>query len=731
MLLSLKIENFALIESLQLELSPGLNVLTGETGAGKSIILDAIDAALGGKVGGRAVRTGHQQATIEARFALPVDLKGWLQSQGLITPEMDTLVCVREIHTNSNRSRSRLNGVPLGKKQMEDLRDRLLEITAQGQTMQLGQANLQRDWLDSFGGQEVWLQRQQAAGAYGEAQSLAQRLEQRRRAESDRLQQLDLFQYQAKELAAANLEDPHELDLLLQEQQRLSHAVELQQKSYAVYQALYQNDQGGIACADLLGEAERLLQEMSGFDAEVNPILEMVSEALTQIEEAGRQINTYGESVETDQNRLGEVEARIVELKQICRKYGPTLAEVMAHYEQIQHNLALMTGGSESLEELTAAHQAAQAHLQTTCDRLSTLRRQAASQLEQILIAELKPLAMEKVQFQVQLKTIEPTATGADQITFLFSPNPGEPLQPLGEIASGGEMSRFLLALKACFSQIDPVGTLIFDEIDVGVSGRVSQAIAQKLQQLSQQHQVLCVTHQPLIAALADRHFKVSKTVMDDRTFVQVQPLNDRRARSQELAELAGGESAEDALAFAESLLAQADQTNGANPNQVDRVQAQTKQVQTNQSQANQSQANQANDRSEEDLSPLASPLESATTSATTSEPISEPTSETISETIDDIASSEDTDLESMDSSENISSSEDITGLEDTEDSASSEDASSATSPEDMAAAKNSTKSRAKSSKTKATSDRPADRSAKTSSSRASSRRGKGQKSSK
>jgi DNA repair protein RecN (Recombination protein N) len=558
MLLSLKIENFALIESLQLELSPGLNVLTGETGAGKSIILDAIDAALGGKVAGRAVRTGQQQACIEATFALPTDLKAWLQSQNLIAPEMDTLVCVREIHTNSNRSRSRLNGTPLSKKQMEDVRDRLLEITAQGQTMQLGQTNLQRDWLDSFGGQPLGEQRQRVATAYAEAQSIAQRLEQRRQAESDRLQQLDLFQYQLKELSTANLEDPQELDLLLQEQQRLSHAVELQQQSYATYQALYQNDQGGIAAADLLGRAEQLLQEMSTFDPEVNPILEMISEALTQVAEAGRQINTYGENLETDPDRLGEVEMRIAELKQLCRKYGPTLAEVISHYEQIQANLALLNGSGQSLEELTAAHQAAQAVLKEQCDRLTTLRTQAAKQLEATLVAELKPLAMEKVQFQVHFKAIAPTANGADHITFLFSPNPGEPLQALGEIASGGEMSRFLLALKACFSQIDPVGTLIFDEIDVGVSGRVSQAIAQKLQQLSQQHQVLCVTHQPLIAALADRHFKVSKAMADDRTVVKVQTLNDPQTRIQELAELAGGESAEDALAFAESLLSQA-----------------------------------------------------------------------------------------------------------------------------------------------------------------------------
>jgi DNA repair protein RecN (Recombination protein N) len=559
MLRTLKIENFALIEFLQLELSPGLNVLTGETGAGKSIILDAIDAVLGGKAPGRVIRTGQQQATIEAHFALPEDLKAWLQDQNLIAAPVDTLVCLREIHTNGSRSRSRLNGSTLTKKQMEDVRDRLLEITAQGQTVQLGQPNLQRDWLDNFGGKPALHQRESVATAHSAAQVIAQRLEQRRRAESDRLQQLDLFQYQLKELSAAHLEDPQELEFLLQEQKRLSHAVQLQQQSYVVYQALYQDDRGGTACADLLGLAEQTLQDMSVYDPEVLPILEMVSAALAQVEEAGRQMNTYGENVETDPDRLGEVETRIAELKQICRKYGPTLTEAMTHYDRIQQDLALMSGEGQSVAELEAAHNQAQAELRDACQALTALRRTAATQLEHQLIAELKPLAMEKVQFQVQLKAIEPTATGADHITFLFSPNPGEPLQPLGDIASGGEMSRFLLALKACFSQIDPVGTLIFDEIDVGVSGRVSQAIAQKLQQLSQQHQVLCVTHQPLIAALADRHFKVSKTVADDRTLVQVTLLDDRRSRSQELAELAGGESADDALAFAESLLTQAD----------------------------------------------------------------------------------------------------------------------------------------------------------------------------
>ncbi|MEB3162978.1 MAG: DNA repair protein RecN [Prochlorothrix sp.] len=585
MLLALRIENFALIDSLDLELGPGLNVLTGETGAGKSIILDAIDAVLGGKVPGRVVRTGADRATIEATFQSNPQLSAWLKTQGL--PATDPLVCSRDI--SSNRLRLRLNGASLTKRQAEALREQLVEITAQGQTIQLGQPSLQREWLDSFGGLEVVAQRQAVAQAFSAYQQACQILEQRRKAESDRLQQLDLFEYQLQELETANLEDPEELEHLLLEQQRLSHTVELQQQSYQVYQALYQNDQG-MACADLLGTAESLLQDMANYDPEVQGILELVSTALTQVEEAGRQINTYGDSLETDPERLGEVEARILELKQICRKYGPTLADAIAHYRDIQGSVDRLTGGGQSIADLTAAQEAAQATLQQHCQTLSHLRQRAAQDLESRLIAALKPLAMERVQFQVELRPIAPTVHGADQITFRFSPNPGELLQPLGEIASGGEMSRFLLALKACFSQIDPVGTMIFDEIDVGVSGRVSQAIAQKLHDLSQQHQVLCVTHQPLIAAMADRHFRVHKTVVDrgadraarpgatvleaaqemtakatgegagvqERTIVSVELLADLAARQRELAELAGGESAQEALTFAESLLTQA-----------------------------------------------------------------------------------------------------------------------------------------------------------------------------
>jgi DNA repair protein RecN (Recombination protein N) len=582
MLLSLRIENFALIDYLELELGSGLHVLTGETGAGKSIILDAIDAALGGKVTGRAVRTGEDRALIEATFQTDATLKAWFEAEDIELLDGELAVCTREIVVNPSgqRNRSRVNGVLVNKQQMEALRDRLVEITAQGQTVQLGQPSLQRDWLDSYGGASVLKQRETVSQAFASYQQAAQALEKRRQSEQQRLQQLDLFEYQLRELNAANLSDPDEVDQLEQERKRLSHSVELQQQSYQAYQTLYQNENGDDACADLLGKAEGLLTDMVRYDEQIQPILEMVTSALALVEEAGQQINAYGDDLETDPQRLDEVESRIVELKQICRKYGPDLSDAIALQQTLQAQLEELTGAGQSIEELEQMTESRRATLVQACEKLTELRQKTAKDLESRLIAELKPLAMEKVQFQVGITPISPNASGSDRITYLFSPNPGEPLQPLTEIASGGEMSRFLLALQACFSQVDSAGTLVFDEIDVGVSGRVAQAIAEKLHQLGRHHQVLCVTHQPIVAAMADHHFHVAKQVIeltnghkkngtkdsvDLRTIVRIQPL-DSNQRRQELAQLASGQvgSAEHAtteaaaVAFAESLLAQA-----------------------------------------------------------------------------------------------------------------------------------------------------------------------------
>ncbi|UJB71440.1 DNA repair protein RecN [Acaryochloris sp. 'Moss Beach'] len=569
MLLSLRIENFALIDTLDLTFTDGLNVLTGETGAGKSILLDAIDLILGGKALSSMLRTGESRTLLEASFSLTPALNTWLTATD-IDPLDDLLVCSREISTQSTlRSRFRVNGVVVNKQQIAQLREQLIEVTAQGQAVQLGRVDRQRQCLDGFGGGPLLKQRQQVATAFTRWQKLTTELNTFRQNEQQRLQNIDLLRYQLQELDAANLADPNEQTDLEQELQRLSHSVELEQQSYQVYQLLYEKDQGE-ACGDLLGQAESILVDMSQYDSQLEPMLELVQQALTQVQEAGSLINAYGNTVETDPEQLQSVEARLMELKQICRKYGPSLADAIAHHHTIQSQYADLTSEGQSLDELEQAAADCEAKLQKACDKLTALRQKAAQQLEARILQELKPLALDKVQFQVGLQPLSPTQNGADQIQFLFSANPGEALQPLSESASGGEMSRFLLALKACFSQGEGVGTLIFDEIDAGVSGHVAQAIATKLYHLSQNHQVLCVTHQPMIAAMADAHFQVQKQVViqransastqaAERTVVQVTSLNDQQRR-QELAEIAGGQTTQQALTFVDSLLQQAGQ---------------------------------------------------------------------------------------------------------------------------------------------------------------------------
>ena len=576
MLVSLRINNFALIDRLELQFDQGLNVLTGETGAGKSIILDAIDAALGGKVNSGSIRTGSDRATIEASFALNPSLETWLKQQQIESLEENTLVCSRELNLTKGklRSRSRINGVLANRQLMGELRSQLVEITAQGQTIDLLISDRQRELLDLYAGQSLLKQKQQVSKAYENCQQAKSKLDQRRQSQQERLQRQDFLEYQLKELEETNLTTADELETLAQESDRLSHIVELQQLSYQVYQLLYQNDREAPAASDLVGKAEGLLLEMTEYDSALAAVLEMVQSGLTQIVEAGQQINSYGDRLEADPERLEEIEARIRQLKNICRKYGPDLADAIALQHQLATELAELTNSEQSLAALEQEYQLSQNKLHQTCAKLTQLRQKAASKLETQLVKELKPLAMDKVMFESRLIPCNPTINGADKIMFFFSPNPGESIQPLAATASGGEMSRFLLALKACFvdAQINS-HTSIFDEIDAGVSGKVAQAIAEKLYQLSRKHQVLCVTHQPLVAAMANAHYKVAKTIIEEpnqqqrngdshlpeiRTVVRVHTLSDRNSIIEELAQITGGHAAGDAIAFAESLLKKA-----------------------------------------------------------------------------------------------------------------------------------------------------------------------------
>jgi DNA repair protein RecN (Recombination protein N) len=569
MLLSLHIRNFALVDELTVQFDRGFNILTGETGSGKSILLDAIDALLGGSVTARAIRTGSDRAVLEGVFQLSGSLLSgladWLESNDI--EATDELLCSREISRSGSgvRSRLRVNGTLLNRQTIGELREQLIEITGQGETTQLASASQQRILLDAYGDHVDSAHR--VSASFEAWQEAEQRLQEKLRHQKQQAARVELLQMQLADLLAAELADPAELDLLEQEHQTLNHTVDLQQQSYAVYQLLYQSDRGELAAADLLGKAEHVLSGMADLDPQIRAVFDLVSDSLAQAIDAGRAINKYGDRLEADPVRLEEVEERLRLLKQLCRKYGSDLPDLIDRQQRLQAELLKLTSGGESIEALRLAVQSTMATLRSECAALTLLRQQTADRLQKQLVAELQPLGMAKVKFEVALHPQAPNASGADEVSFLFSPNPGEPLHPLAEIASGGEMSRFLLALKACFSRVTGSSTMVFDEIDTGVSGKVTQAIADKLQQLALDRQILCVTHQPIMAAMADVHFHVRKEGSDrqgvERTVVRIERLESERRR-QEIAQLAGGHTAEESIAFADALISKAVKSKGA-----------------------------------------------------------------------------------------------------------------------------------------------------------------------
>ena len=556
MLTGLRLENIALIERLELDFSSGFTVLTGETGAGKSILLDALDALLGGNAGVRLLRQGSSQGLIEACFSLTPPLQAWLEQQELEADDGEVLLS-REWRLSEGRlsSRHRLNGVAVNKVQVQELRPLLLDLTVQGQTQQLARPGQQRRWLDRFGGEpvlealgpvaEAWQQWKAAAAALEEARASWQQLQQERERQEQWLADLE----------AARLDDPQERLRLQQEQDRLAHGVRLQEGVMVLMGRLVEGAEGAPSVLDHLAACEQELQTMQQLDGSVETLSSTAADALAQLQDLVRELDRYGASLESDPERLAELQERMAELKALERRHGMELAELIAQRDRLREQLA--PGGAEaSLEALEAREAKARQQRDRLNGQLTARRQAAAAALEQQLMEALRPMGLANVRFAVQIEPAAAGAEGADAVQFLFSANPGQPLAPLAEVASGGEMSRFLLALKTCLAAADQHVTLLFDEIDTGVSGRVSGAMAELLRRLARQRQVFCVTHQPLVAAAADHHFRVSKQVVDGLTHTRVSPLRDTQARQVELAELAGGDHSE-ARSYAASLLEQ------------------------------------------------------------------------------------------------------------------------------------------------------------------------------
>ena len=552
-LTGLRLENIALIERLQLEFSGGFTVLTGETGAGKSILLDALDALLGG-TGPRLLRQGSERGAIEASFNLTPPLAAWLEQQQLEAEEGEILLS-REWRLSDDRlsSRHRLNGVAVNRAQIQELRPLLLDLTVQGQTQQLARPGQQRRWLDRFAGEPFQALLAPVAEAHRAWRRAALALEQAQ-ADWQQLQQQRERQEQVlADLEAAQLEDPDERQRLQAEENRLAHGVRLQQGVMALIGRLVEGAEEAPSALDHVAACEGELASMQQLDPSLAPLLERCSDGLAQLQDLARELDRYGAALESDPESLGQLQERIAQLKALERRHGKDLVELIRWRDALREQLA--PGGAEaSLQALEGAERSSRAARDRANGALTQARQAAALALQEQLLARLRPMGLTHVRFAVQLEPTSPSEEGADAVQFLFSANPGQPLAPLAEVASGGEMSRFLLALKTCLATADPHVTLLFDEIDAGVSGRVSGAMAELLQDLAAQRQVFCVTHQPLVAAAADHHFRVAKEVRDGRTHTRVSQLRDIQARQAELAELAGGDSGE-TRSYAASLL--------------------------------------------------------------------------------------------------------------------------------------------------------------------------------
>ncbi|MFM9089351.1 MAG: DNA repair protein RecN [Cyanobium sp.] len=557
MLTGLRLQNIALIETLELSFGAGFTVLTGETGAGKSILLDALDALLGGAQGaqgGRLLRRGCQRGPSEASFSLTPPVRGWLQSQELDGEE--ELLISREWRLQEGKlsSRHRLQGVAVGRAQILELRPLLLDLTVQGQTQQLARPGQQRRWLDRFGGQELQPLLDAVRLAHrlwkGADQALAQARARFEELQRERQRQDQLLE----DLEAAGLEDPRERQILQAEQDRLAHGVRLQEGLMVLVGRLVEGAEGAPSALDHLAACEQELQHMEALDgAGLSPVLEAFRGAVAQLHDLVRDLDRYGSTLESDPSHLAALQERIAFLRALERRHGQDLEALILLRDRLRDQLA--PGGLEGeLATLEQEERVCRKELEKVCGQLTEARTTAATALEAQLMEALRPMGLAHVRFAVEITPGVFTEEGADGVRYLFSANPGQPLAPLAEVASGGEMSRFLLALKTCLASADPDVTLLFDEIDAGVSGRVSGAMAALLKQLARTRQVFCVTHQPLVAAAAQHHYKVAKVVNSGQTHTRVSHLRDTQARRAELAELAGGDSGE-AQSYAASLL--------------------------------------------------------------------------------------------------------------------------------------------------------------------------------
>ncbi len=557
MLQSLHIKNFALIEDLEMICGAGLNVLTGETGAGKSILIDALNTLLGDKAGPGFIRIGAEKALIEGSFSIRPMLSSWLKTRELIDEEGDqeVLSITREI--GKTGSRFRINGILVNQASVNELKSMLIHVHAQHEARTLLSGQAQLDIIDALADPSHEKALTKAASLYAQKVDKQKELDALRISEEERMRRLDFAQFQLQELESAGLKDIDEDEQLEKRHTILANVSQLDLASSEAYQALASDssiEQNNAI--DIVQTAINNLERGSKLDEDLNAIVEPLKEALNLLEEAKDNVRHYQSKLELDPEILEQTAQRLAQLNTIKRKYGPELKQAIERQESLAQEINKLHNAQGEASKLEQELEDVSAKLTDISQTISKTRKKLAKEFSQRIKTELSQLGMERCQFEVQFENkAEIGPSGLDSIEFMISPNPGQPLLPLAKIASGGELSRIMLAIKSIVVGIDDAPTIIFDEIDAGLSGRILQTVRDKLSQLAKSHQVLCITHQALIAAAADNHLLIEKTHGKESTSVTLKSLQGQE-RIKVLATMTSGHANEGlALSFAQSLM--------------------------------------------------------------------------------------------------------------------------------------------------------------------------------
>jgi DNA repair protein RecN (Recombination protein N) len=552
MLRRLRIGHFAIIDALEVSFDAGLTVLTGETGAGKSILIDALHLVLGGRSQAEVVRTGCEEATVEAIFDAPPALRGRLGSLGLPPggsgggsvdgPEGsqgsdDSELLIRRVVHRAGRSRVWVNGSLCTLGVLEQVARQLCDIASQHEHVSLMDPAGHLDLLDRHG--KLDAPRSAYAEAYAVYAAAAAERRQLVSDESERAQRADYLAFQLKEIREVEPQSGEEASLGA-ERMVLASAAKLQELAGTAEERLYSGEQATVGG---LSAAVTAVGEMAALDPSLGPVHQALIAARAEVEEAARELGQVARRLREDPARLEAIDDRLAALRRLTRKHGGSLEAVLAREKAMQEELDRLEGHAEHLAELEKREAEALSRAQVLARKLSAARREASAKLQSALLAGLAKLGMPRSRFEIRFEALaEPGPRGGEDGEFFFSANPGEELRPLARIASGGELSRVMLAFKSVGAAADPVDVYVFDEVDSGIGGPTAQIVGRMLKDVSRDRQVICITHLPQIAAFADRHLVVRKEERGGRTLSEVEQLRDEEPRTREVARMLSGD---------------------------------------------------------------------------------------------------------------------------------------------------------------------------------------------